>query len=211
MDSQDYLNQIAASARPKAPPKKGVGGILSSKYFKWGMIALGAFVLIAIVGGVLMMNRGTTTEEKCVNLKLRLDQTNVVISEYQQYVKSSSLRSLSVSLKGIFTSTSSKLASFMTSAYGLEERNIDKAAEEEAKLTADGLSSELFAAKINGLLDRTFAHKMSLEIYSVMGEEMTIYNSTSDTETALREILSSSYDSLNNLYTQFNDFSETNK
>ena len=203
MDSQDYLNQIAASARPKAPPKKGVGGILSSKYFKWGMIALGAFVLIAIVGGVLMMNRGTTTEEKCVNLKLRLDQTNVVIS--------SSLRSLSVSLKGIFTSTSSKLASFMTSAYGLEERNIDKAAEEEAKLTADELSSELFAAKINGLLDRTFAHKMSLEIYSVMGEEMTIYNSTSDTETALREILSSSYDSLNNLYTQFNDFSETNK
>ena len=99
----------------------------------------------------------------------------------------------------------------MTSAYGLEERNIDKAAEEEAKLTADELSSELFAAKINGLLDRTFAHKMSLEIYSVMGEEMTIYNSTSDTETALREILSSSYDSLNNLYTQFNDFSETNK
>ena len=67
--------------------------------------------------------------------------------------------------------------------------------------------NELFEAKINGLLDRVFAHKMALEIYSVMSDEAGIANSSSDE--ALKSVLSSSYDSLNNLYPKFNDFSET--
>lgn len=173
------------------------------------MAAVGAFILIMMIGGILMMNRGTSTKDECIKLKFRLDQTSIVITEYQQYIKSSSLRSLSASLKGIFTNTSSKLGDFMISAYSYEESKVDEAVVEEAELNADGLSNELFEAKINGLLDRTFAHKMALEIYSVMSEEMTIYNSTSDSEAALKELLTSSHDSLNNLYTQFNDFSET--
>ena len=67
--------------------------------------------------------------------------------------------------------------------------------------------NELFEAKINGLLDRVFAHKMALEIFSVMSDEAGIINASSDE--ALKNLLTTSYDSLNNLYTQFNDFSET--
>lgn len=206
MDSQDYLDQISREAKPKARPKNGFANFLKSGYFKWGSIATGVLLVIILLGAILG-NRGESVQDKCVKLKFRLDQTNTVITEYQQFVKSSSLRSLSASLKGAFTNTSSQLLNFLSSAYGFEENKVDDAIIEEAELNADELSSEMFEAKINGLLDRTYAHKMALEIYSVMSEEAGIYNSTD--QAALKEILQSSRDSLNNLYTQFNDFSET--
>lgn len=202
MDSQDYLDQISREARPKAPSRKGIMGILTSKYTMWGAIAVGALIVIMLFGS--MLSGGVSVQDRCMSLKLRLDQTNEVITKYQQYIKSSSLRSISASLRGIFTNTSTQLGNFMTATYGVEA---DESIAEEARLNAEALSNELFEAKINGLLDRTYAHKMTLEIYSVMSEEMSIYNSTS--EAALKELLTSSHDSLNNLYTQFNDFSET--
>ena len=202
MDSQDYLDQISREARPKAPSRKGIMGILTSKYTMWGAIAVALLIIIMLFGS--MLSGGVSMQDRCIGLKLRLDQTNEVITGYQQYVKSSSLRSISASLKGIFTNTSTQLGNFMTATYGTET---DESIMEEARLNAEALSNELFEAKINGLLDRTYAHKMTLEIYSVMSEEMGIINSTD--EAALKELLTSSHDSLNNLYTQFNDFSET--
>ena len=206
MDSQDYLDQISQSNRPTGP--SGIMKIISSKYFKWGMAALALLIIIMIVGS--MLGRGVTMREKCRDLKLRLEETEKVMEEYQQYIKSSSLRSLSASLRGVYANTATQLNNFMISAYGSgseSESKKDAAAAETAAFNAEVLADELFGAKINGLLDRTFAHKMALEIYSVASDEKGIVNSTNEAE--LKNILSSSYDSLNNLYTQFNEFSET--
>lgn len=205
MDSQDYLDQISRQARPVRPPKKGIMGVFSSVYFKWGLGAVGLFIVLAIFGAIL--GNRTTVEEQCVDLKLHLDHTVKVMEEFQPDVKSSLLRSLSASLKGVFMNTSSQMNTFMANAYGYEERNVKETVVEEAELNAEVLTTELFEAKINGLLDRTYAHKMALEIYSAMGDEAGISNATNEAE--LKSILSTSYDSLNNLYTQFNDFSET--
>ena len=205
MDSQDYLDQISKSNRPTGP--SGIMKVLTSKYFKWGMVALALLIVIMIFGSIL--GSGTTMRERCRDLKLRLEQNEKVMAEYQQYVKSSSLRSLSASLRGVYTNTATQLNNFMISAYGSSESEKDGPAIEAAELTADELENELFVAKINGLLDRNFAHKMALEIYGAMSDEMGIYNSTDDG--GLKDLLKSSYDSLNNLYTQFNDFSEAKK
>lgn len=183
-------------------------GVLTSSYFKWGMVAFGALILIAIIGS--MLGGGETLEDKCIDLLLRLDNTNeLVIDEYQQYVKSSKLRSLSASLRGVYSSTSYELGNFLTAAFEFDKNKLDEDRKEEAALEPEALADELFKAKINGILDRTYAHKMALEIYSVMSDEMSIYDSTDGA--SLRELLESSYNSLNNLYTQFNDFSETSK
>ena len=190
------------------PQKQGLMGILTSSYFKWGMVAFGALILIAIIGS--MMGGGETLEDKCIDLLLRLDNTNeLVIDEYQPYVKSSKLRSLSASLKGVYSSTSYELGTFLAQAFEFDKNKLEEKRKEAALLEPEALADELFKAKINGLLDRTYAHKMALEIYSVMSDEMSIYNSTDGV--SLRELLESSYNSLNNLYTQFNDFSETSK
>lgn len=205
MDSQDYLDQISRTARPPKQNKGGLAGILSSKWFKWGMAALGLLIVTIIFGS--MLGGKETMEEKCINLKLRLDGTTEAITEYQDNIKSSLLRSLASSLKGVFTNTSSGLNTYMVEKYKYEAGREKDAVKEAAELTRDELMNELFEAKINGLLDRVFAHKMALEIYSVMSDEAGISNASSDD--SLKSVLSTSYDSLNNLYTQFNDFSET--
>ena len=205
MDSQDYLNQISAMARPVKPPRKGIMGILSSKYFKWGMVALGLLIIIVIFGS--MLGSRVTPEQRLTDLKLRLDRTVEVIDEYQPLVKSSQLRSLSGSLKGILSNTSTQLNTYMVTTYQFDQGKIKEEVILESDTQRDEFMNELFNAKINGLLDRTYAHKMTLEIYTTMGEEAGIINDSSDS--ALKELLTSSYNSLNNLYAQFNDFSET--
>lgn len=205
MDSQDYLDQISAASRPKKPGNSGLMAILTSKYTKWGAIAVGLLIIIMIFGS--MLGGRTTAEERCAMLKLRLDGTTEVISEYQGYVKSSSLRSLSASLRGILVNTSSQLTTYMVAVYDFSEENLKETILEEAVLNRDGLINELFEAKINGFMDRTYAHKMALEIYTIMSDEASIINSSSEAE--LNSLLNTSYDSLNNLYSQFNDFSET--
>lgn len=205
MDSQDYLDQISRSARPPKQKKGGIGGILKSKWFKWGLVALGLLIFTIIFGS--MLGNKETLQEKCIDLKLHLDGTVEAISEYQDDLKSSLLRSYASSLKGVFTNASSGLNTYMVEAYGYEAGKEDDSVVEAAELTRDELKNELFKAKINGLLDRVFAHKMALEIFSIMSDEAGIANETSDNE--LKSLLSTSHDSLNNLYTQFNDFSET--
>lgn len=206
MDSQDYLDQISRSARPVKPSGNGLMGILTSKYFKWGMIALAALIVIMIFGSILGVKK-PGVEDHCIALKLRLDNTIELMNEFQPSIKSSKLRSLSASLRGIFTNTSSQMTNAMIRIYEFEEGDISEDVIAEADTTKDGLYNDLFEAKINGLLDRVYAHKMALEIYNAMSDESNIIETANDED--LKSILTSSRDSLNNLYNQFNDFSET--
>ena len=65
---------------------------------------------------------------------------------------------------------------------------------------------DLFEAKINGNLDRIYAHKMSYEVSVIMNDETKLYNGSNDD--ALKAILSTSYTSLENLYNSISNFSE---
>ena len=79
---------------------------------------------------------------------------------------------------------------------------------DKAKADAEELNTELFEAKINGILDRIYAHKMAYEISIMLSEENRIYNSTSDS--ALKDLIGTSHNSLEQLYDKFNSFSEAN-
>ena len=204
MEGQEYLNQISAAARPAKESK--TKKILSSKLFIFGVVALVLFILMAIIGAVL---GGNKDNEKNLDyrLKLHLDNTAEVIQEYQTNIKSSDLRSSSSSLNSILTGTSQQLTTYLTEKYAFKESNIDEKIVEQANLEKDGLKSELFEAKINGILDRIYAHKMAYEISVLMSEETKLMDMTKN-ET-LDNLLKTSYDSLNVLYEKFNDFSET--
>jgi len=209
MDSQDYLDQISRSARPVQPNKGGIGNIVSSKYFKWGAIAFGILIVTIVLG--MMLGGGkkeVTPQDRCINLRLHTLGTTEAINIYQPSLKSSTLRSLSASLQGILANTTSQLETYMEQTYGVKE-GANKIDDEMAKAdeNKEALKNDLFEAKINGLLDRVFAHKMTLEIYSIASEETSIINSLKDE--GLKSALTNSYNSLDNLYTQFNDFSET--
>ena len=95
----------------------------------------------------------------------------------------------------------------MTEKYSFKDSDIDKKIVEQATSEKDGLEAELFEAKINGILDRIFAHKMAYEISLFLAEEDQLASNAGD-ET-LTGLLVTSSESLENLYNKFNEFSET--
>ena len=203
MESQEYLNQI--SAKPVTKKNTGgISGLLGSKIVWLVVGALGLFVLLAIVGAVLSGGKGDLKND-LARLQLHLENTSGVISEYQPKVKSSTLRSHSASLSTVLVNTNSKLSTYLTEQYNMK-KNDDKDLAEQMKTEQDALTTELFEAKITGVLDRTYAHKMAYEISVFMAEEAAILKrSRNDT---LSDIIKESYDSLETLYDSFNNFSE---
>lgn len=205
MQGQEYLNQISAASRPVKQSK--VSKFLSSKILIGGAIFLVLLVAIMIVGGVLSGNK-SGDKNNCYKLYLHLTNTASVVDEYKDNIKSSTLRGSAASLKGVLSNTYGELEAYLVAKYSFKAKDIDKDITEEATLEKDGLSAELFEAKINGTLDRTFAHKMAYEIDLIAAEEAKIIKSTSNDD--LKELLTTSYESLSTLYDNFNNFSETN-
>ncbi|MBR2839854.1 hypothetical protein IKE82_00775 [Candidatus Saccharibacteria bacterium] len=210
MENQEYLNQIAESSKPvtSTSGKSGfsLSGILHSKFFLIGAIGIVALIFIAILGSALSGNKKDIKTD-IVALNYHIDNTSSLINTYQPNVKSSDLRSYSASLQSVLSNTSSDLSNYLTTKYNHKESKEDKNLATELATEKDALENELFEAKINGNLDRIYAHKMTYEISKFMSEELSIYNSTKDE--ALQAILNQSYSSLENLYDNFNDFSET--
>lgn len=204
MEGQEYLNQLAATTRPMKKSKSGQ--LFSSKLFIGGMIAL-VLLIVMIILGVILGGKKGGEKNLSISLRLHLDNTAYVVNTYQSSVKSSDLRSSSASLYGVLTNASRGITSYLTETYNFKEKEIDKKVASKAEQTRLALESELYNAKINGLLDRIFAHKMTYEISVIMSEEATLLKSTkSDT---LKGVLNNSYSSLETLYGKFNEFSET--
>lgn len=204
MEGQEYLNQISAANRPVKKSK--FGNLLSSKLFIGGMVALVVLIIIIIIGSVLGGNKGGE-KNNCYRLYLHLAATAEVIEDYQNDIKSSNLRASAASLKGVLSNTNKDLTAYLTEKYEFKEKDIDKNFVAEANTSKDGLEAELFEAKINGNLDRIFAHKMAYEISLIATEENQIISSTGND--TLKGILTKSYGSLDSLYDSFSNFSET--
>ena len=206
MNEQEYLNQISASVRPEKAKKQG-SGILSSPFFKVGIIGLAMLILIIIIGSVLG-GGGKDGKTKAISLVLHLDNTAEVISDYQPSVKSSDLRSSLATLGSVLNNTSRDLTEYLSEKYGFKSNSASKDLVEQADLERDGLESDLFEAKINGTLDRIIIHKMIYEITMIYTDEQAIYGSTSDS--GLQAKLESSMSSLRTLHEKFSNYSEAN-
>jgi hypothetical protein len=202
MQGQEYLNQISASNRQV---QKSGNKILSSKFFIVGAIGAILLVLILIIGAILNAGKGGE-EESSYALILHVNSTVEEIQEFQTNIKSSTLRSDAGSLQGVLSNTSTKLTTYLEGKYNYKESNISSSLTAEAEANKAVLHNELFEAKINGILDRIFAHKMVYEISLFLTEEGKLLKMTNDED--LTTILSTSYKSLENLKTNFEDFSE---
>lgn len=204
MDRQEYLNQISAVNRPAKGSKSG---IFSSKFFWIGAIGVAALLLIIIMGAALGGNKGNSPKDKLYSLLAHINGVSEAIGTYQNNVKSSILRADSASLANILSATSGRLNSYVATNYDTEKK--DSIPEEiiaEEAVAKEELMNELFEAKINGILDRTYAHKMSYEISLISSSEDQILKTAKDDE--LIEILTTSRSSLEVLYDNFNEFIE---
>ena len=203
MDGQEYLNQISASNRPVQQSK--FNKILTNKFFLIGMGVLVLLIIIIIIGAVLSSGKGNEKKDS-IALLLHLDNTSEIIDEYQNSVRSSELRASSSSLNTVLQDTSKKMVEYLMQKYNYKDKDADKKVTEQLTLEKEALGEELFEAKINGVLDRIYAHKMAYEIQLFMAEGSQIRRITK--EEVLQGILDTFGSSLENLYDKFNNFSE---
>lgn len=179
---------------------------MHSKFFIAGIIGVVLLIIIIIIGSALGGDKGSE-QNLSYELKLHLDDTAEAVQEYQSYIKSSDLRSSSASLYGILSNTSRELTGYLEEKYNFKDKNISKEMQEKAASAKEELSNELFEARINGVLDRIFAHKMAYEITLITNEEAKL--AKAGKSEVLTNLLNESQQSLNVLYDKFNDFSET--
>ena len=162
-----------------------------------------AFILIAIIGGILSGGK-TGVKDQAIELKLNIDSTLEVISEFQQSIKSSDLRSSSASLYSVLSNTSRDLTTYVTENYEYTPKNDNKKFADDVALERDGLESALFEAKINGVLDQVYANKLAYVISLIYTKELNLKKATSKED--LQAILDSSINSLSTLYDKFDNF-----
>ncbi len=203
MDSEAYLNRIAASSRKNRSNNNSI----SSSIWVKVLIAVTAVVLIFIVISNIL-DSGDSVKDKITSLKLHTTNLSNIIKTYQPRIKSSSLRSASASFNGVIINTTSGLSNYLTDKYGAkDDKEASKKITKKETDLYEELNDDLFSARINGLLDRTYASKMAYEITVISTRSKEILKLNKNSE--LKNILETSLNSLDNLYNSFNNYSET--
>ncbi len=191
----DYLNQIAPQ-QPKRPKLT----------FGPKLIALigGILVIIVIIISVtvnIMVQNGRQPLQK---LSARLDATATVVSDAQDTLRSSQLRSLNSSLSLYLTDINRDIATPLQSA-GVNVDKIDEKITSQESPTA--LTTRLEDARLNAIYDRTYAREMAYQLDTLITLMKEIIASTSNSQ--LKTFLESTYPKLEPTQTGFADFNET--
>ncbi len=206
MNDMAYLQQISAENR-SAPAGNALSDLFSGKTFKILSVLVVVTLVVILALSVISaaMPKPTTVDSDLSRIYLRSESLLETIKTYNSSVKSSELRAAGASLSAVLTDLSSNSAATLESAYGLKTSDLKLSSADSALLskTSDALAS----AKLNGLLDRSYASELSYQISHLLLLEDSALSKTSDS--AVSDYLASSKSSLENLNLVFSNFSET--
>lgn len=205
MDNFTYLNEISQSNRPVKNPAAQSKGILNkSTVIK---IVIGGVVLffMMMAVGALLSNMKNKTTELSKQLYTRTTNLNSVLTTFNPHLKGSSLRSTGLSLAGVLTNATTQLGKYVNP----EAKN-----PEDLKPSADTLASEveivnnlnltLENAKLNGILDRTYANQIGLQVSLLMVMISELEERTDNED--LKKFLQSYHTSLEAIDKGFEDY-----
>lgn len=188
--SIDYLNQIAPQ-----PQKQGV----KDKFFFW---IIGGGLLIAIIIFLFILSSGGGPKQDMQTLAARLTTLQTVASETQKNLKSGDLRSTNSNLVIFLTNANRDIVEPLT-ANGIDAKKLDSGI--VAKESGDKLTQTFEDARLNAVLDRTYAREMTYQLQTVSVLVRDIYDSTNST--TFKEYLEKLDADLQPLIKQFSDFS----
>jgi len=200
MNDLDYLNSISSSnnQRQKTP--------FLDKKMKTILFALvGAVVLTILV--ILIVPLATPQESTPTSdlslVYLRASSLETTVSTYNSQISSPSLRAAGATLSTSLTDLSTRTLSILSTSYGI--KSVSPLANETAILNAS--TSKLENARLNGLLDRTYASEVSYQISRLLLAETDALAKVPSSSTTAN-YLKSSYDSLSLLYETFSSYSQ---
>lgn len=202
MDNISYLNQISSETRPA---KKPMSGLFSPKVFIVLGVILAITFLIVIFGSAF---GGDKNSEMDLLTKINLRSDNLIgtIDEYAPDLKSSSLRQISSSLRTVLKEASGTSSTLLTEEFDKKaSKKASKSLTEEETAYIDEINTVLEDARLNGLLDREFVRQFTLEISLLMSLESEC--SARSKKDAVVSALGSSYDNLEKLHEEFENYS----
>lgn len=207
MDNMAYLQQIAT------PPKKektSIGSLMNGPLFKV-LIGVGILAIIIIIVGIATSGHKTTERPLVEQIQLRSANLIKTIGTYNKKLKSSTLRSYGQSLSAVLNETDHELTTLMKSDYPAteDEDNADsKSLKTSEQNYINKVNETLETARLNAVLDRTYANQMALEISLLSSLESSLIAETSND--TLKSYLSTSINNLSALHNSFDNFSDSN-
>ena len=204
MNNVDYLNSISNKNKQQTTSGKS---LLDNKIFRIAAIAIAAFAIISIVFSILgdIRNRPRTYLEQ---LNLRTISLSEVTEEYNDSLKSPEIRSAGVSFAATIKGLSANLAD-VYKANGISDKSSSSAINDiEAKNTED-MNTTLEYGRINGILDRTYAHEMAYQTSLLIAIIETAQGVVTNPDTL--DALDNTKTSLEQLHSMFDNFSDVQK
>ena len=202
MNDLEYLNSISPNTAQGKP-----AGSFPPKPVKIAFFALLGLIVVSVLA-LLLITLFTPAEVNpsadLASVYLRASSLEETVSTYNSKVKSPSLRAAGTTLNTILTDLKSRSSETLTKTYGVKLKSLAPSASEKSSF--DATSKKLETARLNGILDRTYASEISYQISHLLLAEETALPNISDKSTI--EYLSSSYTSLANLLETFSSFSE---
>lgn len=171
MNNLEYLNQISKNSRPVKTGSKNQGfGMI----IKIAVIGIVAFAVLMIIGAILS-NKTNSTSTLGPQIYLRTANLETTINNYNKSLRSSRLRSIGLTLSSTLTAAINQLdPSFKNSS------SKDKALVTSETEYQSNLDSILTNAKLNGMLDRTYANQMQLQTSLLLSMLDQAINHTKD-------------------------------
>ena len=210
MDNMAYLQQIAGTDNTLNTNAKKDNGIFSKLFNIWTALAVGGFVVIMIIVGVVvgMLNQVDTKDQDLMQQSYFMAShmlESIYNNDYPENIKNSDIRNMSESFASVLREIQLKEREFLLDRYEIE---IDEYQEEQVSLDEkekiDELAKTLTQGVLNGVFDRTWLREMTLQIAIMRSYQSEIAERTADEE--IKEFSERIESNLNTIYNQFHDF-----
>lgn len=148
----DYLDRIAPSA---SGPK------FMSGNFTWILIGLAVLFMFAV--GLLTLTSGGNNTATAQSAYLRIGSLGTISDNFRRYLKSSKLTAANTNLKITLSNAQRDLTDPLVQN-GVDLAKINKETKEKEASAADEISSKFEDARLNAVLDSTFAREMDYQL-----------------------------------------------
>lgn len=190
--SIDYLNQIATPAQRSGGPSR----LVMIAALVGGVLAVGLF-------GLLMIGGASSSNDKLVDVYLRLETMQSLADEQQKPLRENSLRSTNSTLKIILSNAMSDIEQPMANN-GITVKKISKKRVAEEAAYRQKLSDTFEDARLNATLDRTYAREMNYQITNLRA--MMRAAASSSTSESFAKFVTTTEENLAPLNKQFTTF-----
>src|SRR5574344_3040133 len=208
MDNMAYLQQIAVDNNKPKSQKPGNNFLLKFLNIKTAIIALAVIVVLIIIGAITSSMHKVDNKDQDLLVQSWYDANSIIettYDSYYDYLKSSDIRSLAASIKSALIGIRADDQSILLDKYGIEVDDLDDGDIAKAEVEKNStLNSALEQARLDGVLDRTFAREMALQLAYLRS-----YQSGCGARVTDQDILdktNAAVSNLDNLYTQLNAF-----